>query len=236
MTAGIIFIILLVLMTGFTLYARKLTLAGAITGAVLASTIFCGTGFPGVILLASFFILATFATSWRFEKKSKIGLSEKNHGRRNSLQVLANGGIAGLLGLAALLFPQFGHSILIIMAASLSSATADTISSELGSLYGKKFVNILTFRSDRRGENGVISGEGLLFGVVGSIMIALAYALSAEFSLATILIIILSGTIGNVVDSILGATLERNGKMNNDAVNFLNTFCGALSGFLLLLI
>jgi uncharacterized protein (TIGR00297 family) len=236
MTAGIIFIILLLLMTGFTLYARKLTLAGAITGAVLAATIFCGTGFPGVSLLACFFILATFATSWRFEKKSKLGLSEKNHGRRNSLQVLANGGIAGLLGLAALLFPQFGHSILIIMAASFSSATADTISSELGSLYGKKFVNILTFRSDRRGEDGVVSREGFLFGVVGSSMIAFAYALSAEFSLATILIIIISGTIGNVVDSILGATLERNGKIKNDAVNFLNTFCGALSGFILLLI
>jgi uncharacterized protein (TIGR00297 family) len=235
MTVIIIFIILLVLMTWFTLYTRKLTVVGAITGAIIATAIFCGTGFPGVILLACFFIASTFATSWRFDKKSALGLSEKNHGRRDSLQVLANGGIAGLLGLAALAFPEYGYSILIVLGSSLSSATADTISSELGSLYGKRFVNVLTFRPDRRGENGVVSQEGFLFGVLGSSVIALAYGLSVEFRLTPILIIIISGTIGNLVDSILGATLERDGRIKNNGVNFLNTFCGALSGFILIL-
>jgi uncharacterized protein (TIGR00297 family) len=236
MTPNLVFVLLLAGMIGFTLYTKKLTVAGAVTAAIISVAIFTGTGFPGIILLACFFIAATFATSWRFDKKSTLGLSEKDHGRRDSFQVLANGGMAGLLGFAAAFLPAYNYLILIILASSLSSATADTISSELGSVYGKKFVNILTFRADRRGENGVVSLEGFLFGILGSSIIALAFGLSAGFELKPILIIIISGTIGNVVDSILGATLERTGKIKNDGVNFLNTFCASLSAFILILL
>jgi uncharacterized membrane protein len=38
---------------------------------------------------------------------------------------------------------------------------------------------------------------------------------------------------GNLADSVLGATLERQHKMGNDTVNFLNTLFAALvAGFL----
>jgi uncharacterized membrane protein len=45
--------------------------------------------------------------------------------------------------------------------------------------------------------------------------------------------VLLAGAIGNLADSVLGATLERSRYLSNDAVNFLNTLLGALSAGLL---
>ena len=223
------------MIVGLTIYKQKLTVFGAFTGALLAIAIFAGTGFPGVIILACFFISATLATSWHSEVKVQLGLSEKDHGRRDSFQVLANGGVAGILGLAAIIFPGFRQVLTIMIACSLSAATADTISSELGSLYGKNFLNIITFRADRRGENGVVSIEGFVFGILGSSLVAIAYGITEEFRWKDMLIIVIAGTIGNLVDSVLGATLERNGKIKNDGVNFLNTFSASIFALILLL-
>ena len=113
-----------------------------------------------------------------------------------------------------------------MMAAAFSSATADTLSSELGSLYGRKFYNILSFKKDTRGLDGVISVEGTLFGVIGSMLIAVVY--SAGFGWGeNFFLIIIAGTIGNLADSLLGALWERKRLLHNDVVNFLNTLIAA---------
>jgi uncharacterized membrane protein len=49
-------------------------------------------------------------------------------------------------------------------------------------------------------------------------------------------VVIISGTAGNLFDSVLGATLERKGYIKNNLVNFLNTVFAALVAYLLLLI
>jgi uncharacterized membrane protein len=45
--------------------------------------------------------------------------------------------------------------------------------------------------------------------------------------------IIVAGTIGNLADSILGASLERKGFIKNDVVNFLNTLFAAIASLML---
>ena len=115
-----------------------------------------------------------------------------------------------------------------MIAAAFSSAAADTVSSELGSVYGSSFYDILSFKTGQRGLDGVISIEGLLFGIAGSVLVAAIYAL-IEATTQYIPSIILAGTIGNLTDSYLGATLERQRKIGNDAVNFLNTAIAILA-------
>jgi uncharacterized protein (TIGR00297 family) len=207
----------------------KLDVAGALTGGVAGFLIYMGAGFTGIAMIGTFFILGTAATSWKMKQKQQLLLAEKEKGRRNAIQVIANGGVAGLTGLLIILFPAYKELFRIMLAASLASATADTLSSELGNIYGKRFYNIIGFRRDKRGLDGVVSLEGSLFGVAGSVVIALIYALGFSWGSGA-WIIILSGILGNVLDSVLGATLQRRHYLNNDAVNLLNTLLAALIG------
>ena len=212
--------------------ARKLTEAGALTGGLLGVCIFLGAGFTGLAMLGFFFILGSVASSWRINYKISLGLAEENKGRRKASQAVANAGIAGLFGLLSWLYPGKAELFRLMLAASFASATADTMSSELGNVYGKRFYNVLTFQPDSRGLNGVVSVEGTLLGLVGSLLIGILYGIGFNWNW-NILLIIVAGTIGNLTDSVLGATLERRHLLSNDLVNFLNTAVAALVAFVL---
>lgn len=212
--------------------ANKLTAIAGITGWVAGLLAFAGAGYTGVAMLATFFVLGTGATSWGMSVKQKVGLAEKNKGRRTAGQVAANAGATAILGLLVVLYPAKTDLFRFMMAAGIASATADTLSSELGNLYGKNFYNIITFKKDTRGLDGVVSIGGTLIGLFGSVLIALVYSLGFGFTVH-LLWIIIAGTVGNFSDSVLGATLERKGYLYNNAVNFLNTAVAAVSALLL---
>ena len=230
------YIILLILLTSgalISIWTGKLTIAAGLTGIVLGLLIFIGTGWLGLLLMAFFFLLGTLATAWKRSQKETWKIAERNKGRRTASQVLANGGMAGILALLAIINPEKADLLTLMMAGVFSSATADTLSSELGSVYGSRFYNILSFRRDTRGLDGVISVEGTLIGICGSLLVALVTSVGYGWGLYFIWIII-AGTVGNLMDSVLGATLERRNLLPNDLVNFINTMAGALVMFLLL--
>ena len=236
-------IVVLILAAGmfFSIRWKKLTIAAAITGALLGGIIYAGGGLTGLSMLTVFFILGTAATSWKKNEKrslltgnpsqpdttnpSQPATGNAYQPTRHAGQVFANAGVAAITGMLMILFPR--PVLQVMMAASLASAAADTVSSELGMVYGRQFYNILTGRRDQKGLDGVISIEGLLFGIAASAIIALVYVLGNGWS-GRFWIILLAGTIGNLVDSLLGATLERRQIIGNDTVNFLNTLAAAL--------
>ncbi|MBS1663273.1 MAG: DUF92 domain-containing protein [Bacteroidetes bacterium] len=201
---------------------KKLTLPAAITGVLTGWAVYAADGYTGLLLLATFFILGTAATSWKKSKKRSVQAAAAHQSTRKAGQVIANAGVAAICGVLTLLLPEKKELFQLMIAGSLSAATADTLSSELGMAYGRRFVNILTWKPDEKGQDGVISIEGLLFGIAGSAIIAL---IANNHFIA----IIIAGTIGNLVDSLLGALFERRGYISNDAVNFLNTLTGALT-------
>ncbi|MBL7718421.1 MAG: DUF92 domain-containing protein [Flavipsychrobacter sp.] len=207
--------------------ARKLTPGGAIAGWGIATLLFLGTGLTGVVLLGGFFMLAVAATATGRKVKEQLGVAEAVRGRRNMAQVIANGGMAALAGLAAWILPAYAGHALVVVAAAASSAVSDTVSSELGTVYGKRFYNILTWRSDARGANGVISLEGTLAGLAGSIVIATLFILGSGAGFLPALGVVVAGTLGNLADSLLGASWERSGIVGNNVVNFLNTTVAA---------
>ena len=215
------------------LKTKKLTPGAAIVAAIIGSVIYLGTGFTGINMIGLFFLLGTLATSFKTNVKEKLGAVEINKGRRTAGQVVANGGVAAIAGILASYFTPQEELFALVMAGALSAATADTLSSELGRLYGKQFYNILNFKKDTRGENGVVSLAGTLIGIAGSAMIAIIFSIGYGWDNRFYWIII-AGTVGNYTDSFLGATLERKQILKNNAVNFFNTLAGALAAFVLM--
>lgn len=224
--ADIIVYVLLLLGAILSFTKRKLTLTGAITGAAVGLLIYKGAGYTGIAMLTFFFLVGSWATSWQINKKRAIGGAEKHNGRRTAGQVLANGGTSALLGAFAWYRPDHAPIVQLMVAGSFAAATADTLSSELGTVYGRKFFNILTFKKDERGLDGVVSVEGTLIGLAGAGFIATVYTLFCGWS-TSFLWIIIAGFTGNLIDSVLGAALERKGWIGNNVVNFLNTATGA---------
>lgn len=220
---NILIYLLLASGASFSFIKNKLTLPGAITGLVVGLLIYEGTGLTGFTMLCLFFIAGSWATGWHKHQKN---LNEATT-PRTAGQVLANGGVAGLLSITAFIKPDLMPLLLVMLAGSLASAMADTLSSELGMVYGKRFFNIITLKKDERGLDGVVSVEGTLIGLGGAFVTALLFWLFTDWSKA-LYIITIAGFLGNIVDSILGATLERKGIMGNNMVNFLNTLTGAV--------
>lgn len=220
--------VVLVIAAGTILSVRtsKLTFSAAIAGSAIGLLVFAGGGYTGFTMLVSFFFLGTLATSWKKQEKLRFKAKSDRSVKRNAGQVLANGGVAAILGLLVLWMPHHAGLFKLMMAAAISSATADTLSSELGMVYGQWFFNILTLKREAKGLDGVISITGILIGIAGSAVIAFIYCLGFG---KRFWLVILAGAIGNLADSILGATYERKGIMGNNTVNFLNTLIAALS-------
>ena len=220
-----LYIILLAAAT-WSYTSGKLTLAGAIAGALIGFIIYKGAGLTGFVMLTFFFTVGSAATKWQRGKKALMNAIDPHKGRRTARQVLANGGVAALLGLWARIQPEYLSLAQLMIAGSFAAATADTLSSELGTVYGRRFYNIISLKKDTRGLDGVVSIEGTLIGIVGAAAIAAIYSLGFGWNVC-FPVIVLAGFTGNLLDSVLGAWLERKGLIGNNSVNFLNTLTGA---------
>lgn len=229
----IVTLVLLFLLMAASVRKGKLTLSAALTGSLLGIAILAGTGYPGILMLVIFFLLGVGATAHKKTSKMAVGHNAGHPERRTASQVFANGGVAAIVSLLALFDPSHLALYTAIVGGSLASATADTLSSELGMVYGRNFYNILSWKREAKGLDGVVSLEGTVLGALGACCIGMVFGLAYGLD-SRMAFIVLAGIIGNLVDSILGASFERKRYIGNNTVNFLNTTTGALIVFLLL--
>ncbi|QEL03164.1 DUF92 domain-containing protein [Olivibacter sp. LS-1] len=203
---------------------KKLTVSAAGLASCIGLLVFYAMGIKELLMLCLFFGLAVLATSHKKIDKARLLALSKHEETRGAGQVFANGGVAGLLAVLCLIDVSHTDVYKIMMVGSLAAALADTLSSELGTLYGRSFYNMLTFKHDIRGEDGVVSVEGTLIGLMASALMGIVYAGLNKVAV----FIAIAGFLGNLFDSILGASLERKQYLGNNGVNFLNTLLGAL--------
>ncbi len=175
------------------------------------------TAFPELLAL---FILTFGATRFGRRHKERLGTSEPKTGRR-AAQVIANLGVAGLCAGAA------SSWLFLACVAALAEATADTVSSELGQVLGGRTVLLTTLREVPPGTDGGISVAGTLLGAAAALAIAAIAWATRPVSLPGAALVFLAGTAGLLLDSLLGATVERRGWLGNDLVNFTSTALAA---------
>lgn len=233
------------LIFGLIVYRLRAATAGAaFTGAVLtASLMFSTVNFPyepwrtALVPLLAVFLLSFVSTRLGREQKERLGTAERRQGRV-AAQVAAN------LGVAALVSSEFAQSWLIdshwfspgglepipIFApilAALAEAAADTVSSEVGQVLNSRPRMITTLNRVEPGTDGAVSLVGTLAGTAAAAVVALAGSLALGGGTTIFWISCTGGVFGLFFDSLLGATLERRGWLNNDAVNFLSTASAA---------
>ena len=209
---------------------RGVTTSGALAGAVVCFLLYAGAGAGAFAALVLVFVLAWATTRIGYQRKQNLGTAERREGRRAS-QVLANLGVAAAC--SALYAARTNSMFLLAMAAALSEAAADTVSSELGQAGGQTPRLITNWKPVPAGTDGGISVAGTLAGIVASALVSLACALTGLLEWKWFLISAAAGVLGMTADSLLGASLERRHLLNNDLVNLFSTLIAAVTAFVL---
>jgi uncharacterized protein (TIGR00297 family) len=208
---------------------RAVTAGAALTGVVLTVVLCVAAGPAALFPVLVVFLLTLISTRIGRRKKERLGTGERRHGR-GVQQILANVGVAALCA-APLIYVGYGRHILLAGAcAALAEAAGDTVSSELGQAFGGNPRLITTWHKVGSGRDGGITPVGSFF----SLCAIVAVCASCEW--AKLLIpqfywtVFAAAFIGTIVDSLLGATLERPGRLGNNSVNFSSTaFSAALA-------
>ncbi|HYX69656.1 MAG TPA: DUF92 domain-containing protein [Terriglobales bacterium] len=211
----------------FALVARLLravSWSGAVAGALVTFMVFVGAGPGGFAGVAAVFLLTSLATRFGYRRKQALGTAEKREGR-SARQVLANLGVAACAGAALLLRPT--PVLLLAMAGALAEAAADTVSGEMGQALEPRAYLITNFHSVAPGTNGGISLSGTMAGCLAAFLVAGTCGVTYVIPLPWIAPVAAAGVLGMMFDSVLGATAERPGALNNDAVNLLGTLLAA---------
>jgi uncharacterized membrane protein len=253
------------LVCGLAAYFLKvISKSGLIGGVIFGTMIYGCTGWQGFLIPLTFVVIASLATKHGYAKKAAMGIAQEEGGRRGAKHALANilaGTIFAVMTLFAIYFEvfyqdigwkensipllnlwdfwyRFGIACSVAMVGSFATATADTVSSEMGQLYGKTPINPLTFKRVTPGTEGAISLEGTLLGVLASIIIAgfsilfptmkidmMSFYGTADLWVAAVAIVV-GAFLGNLFESVIGSFQKI--KLDNEILNFLNTLIGGV--------
>lgn len=199
------------------------TMGGAFAGTAAAFLIYLGLGLGGFVTLVSVFAVTLLVTRIGYARKQQLGLAEDRGGRRAG-QVLANLAAAAVFATLAIWRDWF----VVAAVAALAEAAADTTESEIGEITSGRAWLITGFSEVPPGTDGGVTLPGTFAGAAAVLLVvftarALLVLVPGQWWIAA-----LAGFLGTVVDSLIGATIERRAWLNNDGVNFLSTAAAGL--------
>jgi uncharacterized protein (TIGR00297 family) len=232
-----------------------LSSSGALAAAVVGAVIFIGGGGWWFGALGVFFVTSTLLGRVGAAYKARTKREFSKGDTRDAWQVLANGGVAAVAALLMLVAPDARW--LYAFVGALATANGETWATELGILSPGEPRSIVTLRRVPRGTSGAVSALGLAATVAGAFVVGLVAASAGGRPLRVLWIAVVAGTVGALVDSLAGATVQetfycrgcarecesarhhcgaaaerRRGVIGfgNDLVNFTATLAGAVVG------
>ena len=183
-----------------------------------------------LVLLILFALLGFIVTKFRMGLKQELGVQEGKKGERTYKNVIANSLVPLLAAIGAFVLGEEYYTLMAVAyIASISVAAADTVASEVGSLSPKVYM-ITTGKKVKAGIDGGISLEGTIACIAGGIVAAYmgCSLILSELWGTTFIILGVIGIIGCMIDSLIGATLERRGIVGKLGTNVLSMACGAV--------
>ena len=218
---------------GFAALARALrgvNRSGAPAGGLACFLLFAGAGPTAFATLAALFLMTWVATRLGYRRKLALGLAERREGR-NAWQVLANLAVAAL---GSVVFSATGNRVWLVAAVgALAEAATDTVASEIGQYRGPDPRLITTWERVPAGTDGGVTMVGSVVGMTAGLVIAAVAAVGGMILQAQLWIPVAVGFAGMMIDSLLGATLQRRGWISNQAVNFFSTLAAAALAYAL---
>ena len=236
-------------------------------GAIATGTTTVGMGgWSWGLTLIFFFVSSSFFSHFRAREKAVTAEDKFSKGsQRDLFQVAANGGVATALALGYGLASnsKLQQTLQAGYIGALATATADTWATELGILSLHPPRLITTGKQTSPGTSGGITLAGTASSAAGALSLGTFFWLIQRRYrelFAFPFIALISGLLGSLFDSFLGATIqsmyfcptcqketERRvhncgsktqhlrglSWMNNDSVNFLSTLFGAIAAMLL---
>jgi len=198
-----------------------------------------------VLSMILFLILSSIVTKIGKTHKKTMNLYESTRSIKN---VLSNGTPPLIFALLFFIFiktPLINLLLLVGFMSTVSAITADKFSSEIGVLDGQPRM-IIGFKKVKKGVSGGVTLLGLISGLFASLLIAMFYLVYFYFIpniyftstvniLLLFLIIIISGFIGTILDSILGY-FESNKIGTKHTTNFIASILAGFIGIALFLI
>jgi len=216
-----------VALAGVSYKLRALDRSGWIAATAIGTVVLGFLGWQGYFLLVLFFLLGSIATRVGYRRKARRGVAEEASGRRSAWSVLANGSVAAACALFSVVTP-FSELFTLAFAAAVAAATADTLESEIGQLRGGPTFLITTLKPVAVGTDGGISAAGTAAGALGALVVAACGGVVGLYPPRLVPVVALAGLAATLLESAMGASLERRGSVGNDAVNVFNTLSGAL--------
>lgn len=227
-------ILLFVVSQVFGIFDRK----GGIGAALIGGIIVFSTDIEWLTLMLIFAATSFIVTRLWFSYKKGIKEQEGRHGERG----LSNVAYAGLIGVIIAVSSAFSSYLGLpefhffeIFAVSYAVITSDTFASEVG-VIDQRVRLITSMQKVSPGTNGGISVTGTVASIVGALVIGISFSFLAydQFILYKVLFVSVMGFAGNLADSLLGATLERAGKLSKGGVNLYSALIAVIISIIIL--
>lgn len=198
---------------GLLAYWRKsLSESGTVAAVVVGTLVFGFGGWAGAALLLGFFVSSTVLSRYKAAAKEAVSQDFSKGSRRDMWQALANGGVAAIAAVLAVLTGQ--PAVWLAMVGALAAANADTWATELGVL-SKTHPRLITSGVVvAPGTSGAVSVQGTLAALIGAGFIAGVGGLfwgATGGLLAGVGVLVVgsvAGLAGSLFDSLLGATVQ----------------------------
>jgi len=192
--------ILLIILLGTIAYLLNwLNLNSAIFSIILGIFITIFGGINSVILMIIFFLLAIFATKFKFSYKLKQKIAESDTGMRGMASVISKG-IPPLYTSFFIYIAPKPKIFILSFITLITTATFDTVSSEIGKALSKNAFSLLKLKKVKSGEKGGISLIGTLGGILSSILILYISSIFFNLTLGEIFLVFFISLASNLIE------------------------------------